>query len=204
MIKYLIGVTVISVVIFLAYINSRGKLVTTPAATETTVTQTETAKVEKTDPKWLENYCREEVKKLPEAPFKYTGLDGDVHLYSIPDVSLKNKIPADKFHKAETCALWYKYDPKEAYASLGVEDGINIKLVNAFEENADRIFSAAVNNSWKKISPLTDDEGGRPGYGYQGFPVVFTRENADAGTVEFATADFGANTFYVHFITYEK
>ncbi|OGG07440.1 hypothetical protein A2872_02455 [Candidatus Gottesmanbacteria bacterium RIFCSPHIGHO2_01_FULL_42_12] len=204
MIKYLIGLTVITVVIFVAYMTAKGKLIQSPATKEILVSQSETAKVDKTDPKWLEKYCREEVKKLPVAPFKYTRLDGDVHAYAIPDVSLKKRIPTDKFYKAKTCALWYKYDPKEAYASLGVEYGMNIKLDNAFEENADLVFSKAIDKSWQKISPLGKDERGRPGYSYPGFPLAFTRENKDAGTTEFVTADFGGNVFYVRFVAYEK
>ena len=113
-------------------------------------------------------------------------------------------IPQDKFQQATTCSLWYKFDPKEAYASLGVESLNDIKLTIKFEENADRVFSAAIDKSWHKEKSLSDEEGGRPSYGYKGFPLIFTRENTDLNTVEFATAEFGANEFFTDFVLYEK
>ncbi len=204
MTKYLIGLVAITVIIFAAYLNFKGKLVQTPATKNIVASQTEAAKVDKNDPKWLEKYCREEAVKLPKAPFANKGLDGGVHFYSIPNVSLQSKIPNDKFYKTKACGLWYKYDPREAYSSLGVEYGIDIKLLNAFEENADQVFSAAIAKSWQKISPLNDKDSGRPGYSYKGFPLIFTRENKALGTMEFVTADFGANAIFIDFVVYEK
>jgi hypothetical protein len=198
-----LGVAIVSVLILALFVY-KGKIVTGWAEKLLQVKETRTSKVDKNDPNWLKEYCRKEIKNLPQAPFKIKRLDGDVHFLSIPNVYLNARIPSDKRNGTVTCSLWYNYDPKEAYASVAVEYLTDIKSVNTFEENVDRLLSQAIDKSWKKISPLNDTEGGRPAYGYSGVPLVYTRENESLETVEYATADWGANTFYVNLTAYEK
>ena len=82
---------------------------------------------------------------------------------------------------------------------------IALKRVECARESKDCLYyTEATNKSWKKISPVSDEEGGRPPYTYDGMPLVFTRENGDLGTIEYATVEFGAGQLYVHFIVYEK
>lgn len=200
--KQLLGLTIVPVVIIILFIF-RGKIVQGLDIKYLALFPTQATKVDKTDPNWLENYCHTEVKKLPEPPFKFTGLDGDIH-DTLPDVELVDLIPKDKFFKAEACALWYKYDKKAAYASIGVEYFFHIDSVNAFEENTDHLITAAIDKSWKKLSPISDEKGGRPGYTYKGFPMIFTRENKALNTVEYATVNFGADELFIHFVAYEK
>jgi len=107
-------------------------------------------------------------------------------------------------HKFIPDEKWYNFENEEAYASVGVEYKFHIDFINMFEENVDRLYTEAIDKSWEKISPLTDQEGGRPHYSYEGFPIVFTRENAELGTVEYATVQFGSRSLYIHFTAYEK
>lgn len=162
-------------------------------------------KVDKNDPNWLENYCLKEVKNLPEAPFSFT--KKDVHARSrtgASDTYLHKNIPDNKWFKAQTCVIWYDFDPKQAYPSLWVEYTLDIKASNTFEENTDVAYTKVIDKDWKKISPLSNQESGNPRYVYGGMPLVFTRENNGLGTVEYATVSFGSKQLYVHFIVYER
>lgn len=203
----LLGITVIFVLVFAASITRFGDLSTAPWQKLVLVKGPTKAKIDKTDPKWLRTYCTQEAKNLPAAPFKNKGLDGDVHFYNIPSVFLQNSIPKDKWSKTVSCGLWHKFESKEAYGSVGVEYGPDIRLVRIFQENVDNLITKTIqkiDKNWVKVSPLSDSEGGRPVYGYAGFPMVFKRENPDLETVDFATMTFGANNFYMNFSVYEK
>ena len=200
----LLGLGVILVIITFAFMY-RGRMATFPGIKELLVKSPEAPKVDKSDPEWLSKYCLEEVKNLPEAPFAYKEKDVKVNAYSsVSDVYLDKFIPEEKWFKAKTCAIWYNFENEEAYASVGVEYRFHIDFVNLFNENVDRLYTEAIDKSWKKISPLTDKEGGRPHYTYDGFPMIFTRENTELGTVEYATAEFGSRSLYIHFTVYEK
>ena len=192
-------VTIITLVLF------KGRLLEGLGQKFLPVKKVEIAKVDKSEANWLENYCLKEVKSLPEAPFKFT--KKDVHTRSrtsASDIYLRKYIPDNKWFKAQTCVIWYDFEYKEAYASVGVEYIFDIKAVNTFEENTDTLYTKAIDKGWKKISPLSDKESGRPNYTYDGMPMVFTRENKDVGTEEYATVNFGPRVLYVHFIAYEK
>ncbi|MBI4091360.1 hypothetical protein HY419_01250 [candidate division WWE3 bacterium] len=200
----LLGIAIVPVII-ITLVLFRGRLREGMGVKYLPVKKVEKAVADKSDPKWLENYCFKEVKNLPEAPFKYTNKDvREFASSSVSDVYLHKFVPEDKWYKAYTCKIWYKFEPEEAYASVGVDYVIHIDSVNTFQENTDRLYSEAIDKSWKKISPLSDSEGGRPHYSYDGFPLVFTRENADIGTMEYATIEFGSNSLYVHLSVYEK
>lgn len=196
---FVVAVPIITLVLF------RDRLIEGLGLKFLPVKKVEEVKVDKSDPNWLENYCLAEVKNLPEAPFTFT--KKDVHLRSrgsASDVYLDKYIPENKWFKAQTCVIWYDFEYKEAYASVGLEYVFNIKASNAFDENVDRLYTEAIDKGWKKISPLSRDESGVPVYVYAGIPIVFTRENSDLGTVEFATVEMASKQLYVHYIVYEK
>lgn len=205
--RVLLGLLIIPVLIFLAFSNAKGQIVKTPFVTYLIgKVQQITTGVDKTDPKWMRSYCSNELKKLPTPPFKYTGLNGDIH-FGITDVSLKKFIPQEKFLDSVTCGYWYKYNPKDAYASVGVEYIFDIKYSNAFKENVDRLYTESIqktSKTWKKSQSLSDNEGGRPFYGYKGFPLIFSREISKIGTEEFININWGANELFVQFTVYEK
>lgn len=177
----------------------------TPKKSETTTQKTPTpaAQVDKTDPKWLEKYCREEMAKLPEAPFKF---ENKIDIYlTMADTYIISRIPeGKKYTGEETCQIDYKFKDEIAYPSVGVEYEFDINNANMFREKVDQMISAKMASSWKKISPLSAEEAGRPFYLYEGIPLVFTRENPTTGTVDFAYFDFGALVLYASFTTYEK
>lgn len=162
-----------------------------------------TPQVDKKDKDWMYKYCAQEVVKLPEAPFKYKSREGPTR--NGPMVWISQMFPKDtRFDHQSGCAIDYKYDEKEAYASLGVKNGVSIEYVNEFQKRVDELLTSKIDSSWKKISPLTKEQSGNPGYSYQGFPMVFTRENADLGTVEYIDIFFGAGTLYIKIEFYAK
>ena len=165
--------------------------------------------VDKNDPEWLDKYCKLEIKNLPKLPFANKGLEKDINgedvqEYGIPDIDLKKMIPEDKWYETEGCGLWYKYSDEEAYPSVGVDYAFNIDVANTFQENVDRLITESMDESWEKISPISNSDAGRPFYMYNGFPLIFMRENKKLGTVEYMTANFGANTFFMNFYVHEK
>lgn len=201
--KKLLGMAIIPVAI-IALVFWKGKAIYSIAIKYLPVKIVKPVKVDKSDPNWLKSYCAAEIKNLPQAPFKNQGLDGDVHFLAIPATYLGEKIPENKWYEAKTCSLWYKYLPEEAYPSVAVEYKFDIRATNQFQENVDRLISEAIDKSWKKISPIDDKAGGRPFYLYKGFPMIFTREKADVGTIELTTLDWGANALFVNLTVYEK
>ena len=95
------GIIIIPVLITALFLFG-GRIVTGGALKYLSVKKTEAVKVDKSDPKWLKEYCRGEIKNLPMPPFKITKLDGDVHFLSVPDVSLSAIIPNDKWYDTVT------------------------------------------------------------------------------------------------------
>ncbi len=166
-------------------------------------TSTNTPQVDKKDKDWMYKYCAQEVVKLPEAPFKYKSKEGPSRNGAM--VWISAMFPKDtRFDHKSGCAMGYKYDEEDAYASLGVKNGVSIEYVNEFEKRVDELLTSKIDSSWKKISPLTKEKSGNPGYSYKGFPMIFTRENPDLGTVEYIDIFFGANTLYIKIEFYEK
>ncbi|MBI2021676.1 hypothetical protein HYS93_02195 [Candidatus Daviesbacteria bacterium] len=166
-----------------------------------TPTQTKPA-VDKKDPKWLEKYCKEELAKIPDAPFKYKEKEAIVG--TLGDPYILDKFPKDKRFKGKSCVIDYNYEDEPAYASVGVTYKFDIRFRNQFEEAVDKLISSKMDSSWKKISPVSNEEGGRPFYSYKGFPMVFTRENSATGTVDYVDINWGAKSLFVTFSTYEK
>lgn len=162
-----------------------------------------TSQVDKKDNDWMYKYCQQEVVKLPEVPFIYKSKIGPTK--NGPMVWVSKMFPKDtRYDHQSGCAMDYKYDPDEAYASLGVKNGVDIKYTNEFEGRVDELITSKIDSSWRKISPLNQKERGSPSYSYQGFPMIFTRENADLGTVEYIDIFFGANTLYIKIEFYVK
>lgn len=172
------------------------------ATTQTNQTTTQAKLADKKDPKWLENYCKEETAKLPEAPFTYEK-KRNTYL-TRADTYILARIPEDKKYKEKTCQLDYIFEDKIAYPSLGIEYKFDIKYTNLFQEKVDQIVSSKMDSSWKKISPIPNPDAGRYAFSYKGFPLVFTRENSSTGTIDYAYFDWGSKTFYVSITTYEK
>jgi hypothetical protein len=159
--------------------------------------------VDKKDKDWMYKYCAEEVVKLPEAPFKYKSKEGP--LRSGPMLWISKMFPKDtRFDHQSGCRMDYEFDLKEAYVSLGVEYKNDIKFTREFEKRVDEMITSKIDSSWKKLSPLTKEQSGNPGYTYQGFPMVFTRENTELGTVEYIDIFFGAGTLFIKIEFYEK
>jgi len=159
------------------------------------------ALVDKSDPDWLIGHCMSEIVKLPEASFSYE--DKDTPYISSPTTFISKLLPEDKRYDAETCNVAYNYDSTEAYASYGLEYTADINVVNAFAERIASDYSSQIDSSWSLFSQLSDEEAGRPGYASKALPLVFTRENAQLGTVEYAEVFLGI-PLYVKFTAYEK
>lgn len=196
--KFVIPIVIISFALW------QGKAIRSFAIKYLPIKKLSEVKVDKADPMWLRKYCAAEVKNLPNPPFSHNGLDGDVHFLSIPATYIGKLIPSDKRSGNINCSLWYKYDTKTAYESVAVEYVVDIKAVNAFEENVEKLISESIVKSWRKISPLNEKDAGQPVYAYKGFPLVFTREKSDLGTVEYANFAWGGNTFFITLTVYEK
>lgn len=158
--------------------------------------------ITKDNPDWIDEYCKEQVNLLPEPPFTVTE-KGKVVIYGLGPTYLSGRVPEDKWPKAKTCRIAYSFDETEAYASMGVENKIDIQYKNEFSKQVDIAHTDKINSTWKKISPINSKEGGRPSYSYEGIPLVFTRENTALGTVEFATMEFGVD-YFVRITVYEK
>ena len=109
-----------------------------------------------------------------------------------------------RFDHQSGCRMEYKYDSEEAYASLGVEYRGIIERAIEFDKRVDELLTSKIDSSWKKISPLTKEQSGNPGYVYQGFPMVFTRENTDLGIVEYIDIFFGGGFIYIKIEFYAK
>ncbi|MCL4365887.1 hypothetical protein M1437_01540 [Patescibacteria group bacterium] len=162
-----------------------------------------TPQVDKKDKDWMYKYCQQEVVKLPEVPFKYKSKEGPTRSGAM--VWISEMFPKEiRYDRKSGCEMAYKYDEKEAYASLGVQYRFHIDSVNEFEKRVDELLTSKIDSSWKKISPLTKEKSGNPGYSYQGFPMVFKRENVELGTVEYIDIFFGASTLYIKIEFYVK
>ena len=159
--------------------------------------------VDKKDEDWMYKYCAGEIVKLPEAPFKYKSKVGPTR--NGPMVWISQMFPkGTRYDHQSGCEMDYKFDEKQAYASLGVKLTTDIKSVNAFEKRVDELITQKMDSSWKKISPLGQQQSGNPGYSYQGFPMVFKKENSGLGTVEYIDIFFGGNEIYIKIEFYEK
>ena len=174
-----------------------------PKSVDVNTQKADTKLVDKADKDWMNKYCAQEILKLPEAPFKFKSKEGPIRSGAM--VWISKMFPKDtRFDHQSGCSMDYKYDKSQAYASLGVENKNDIKYVIEFEKRVDELITSKIDSSWKKISPLTKEQNGNPGYTYQGFPMVFTRENPDLGTVEYIDIFFGAGTLYIKIEFYVK
>lgn len=164
--------------------------------------------VTKDDSEWMSKYCREQSAALPPAPFRYIKKDTyeKAKGVPIPPTYVGSRMPKDaKGNKPDslTCGMVYTYDEKEAFSSVGVAYKFDINAFNDFYQRADQIHTSIMDATWKKISPLDKEEAGRPFYSYEGYPLLFTRENPALGTVDYATMSFAVD-YYVQFTVYEK
>lgn len=161
--------------------------------------------IDKSDSKWMEEYCQQEMHKLPKPPFKYNEVRDPANMSEGSSSWVVKGVAQDKrvFHSKD-CAIEYMYDEKIAFPSVGVKYSFDIKASNQFEKIVDELLTPKFDRSWKKISPLTQEDSGNPGYSYQAFPLVFRRENSQLGTIEFASADFNAGGILINFYVAEK
>lgn len=164
--------------------------------------------VTKDDPEWMWKYCREQAALLPPAPFKYEKKETweKEKWIPIPPRYVASRMPKDaKGNKPDSmsCGIVYKYDEKEAFASLGVAYKFDINAFNEFYQHADNVHTDVMDAAWKKISPLNREETGRSYYSYEGYPLLFMRENSALGTMEYADMSFAVD-YYVIFTVYEK
>ncbi len=169
------------------------------------VKQTDTPQVDKKDKDWMYKYCQQEIHKLPKPPFKYNEVRDPANMSEGSSAWIVKEVAQDKrvFHSKD-CSIEYMYDEKVAFPSVGVKYSFDIKQVNQFEQRVDELLTPKFDSSWKKISPLNQGDTGNPGYSYQGFPLVFRRENSQLGTIEFASADFVAAGILIDFYVAEK
>jgi hypothetical protein len=161
--------------------------------------------VTKDDPDWLGKYCSEQAAKLPPPPFKYKKRTEEGKWLIITSLGVGKRLPKDENGyevDSLTCRVIYSYDPKEAWPSMGVNYVIDIKSSNEFEKKVDEIYTLSMDPTWEKISSLGQEETGRPFYSYQGFPLLFKRENPKLGTVEYAEMAFAID-YWVKFTVYE-
>ena len=180
--------------------SSPGAQVVAPPSIKTSIT--------KDDPEWMSKYCREQSAALPPAPFTYIKKDTyeKAKGVPIPPLYVGSRMPKnEKGYRVDslTCGMVYKYDDKEAFSSVGVAYKFDINTFNEFEQRADNIHTSIMDATWKKISPLGKEEAGRPFYSYDGYPLLFTRENPELGTVEYADMNFAID-YYVLFTVFEK
>src|SRR3989338_8821859 len=182
-----------------AFSSSKSQVVAPPGI-ETSVT--------KDDPEWMSKYCREQSAAFPPAPFKYEKKEtyekakGD----PAPPTEIGRRMPKDaKGNEPDslTCGFVYKYDDEEAFASVGIAYKFDINAFNEFYERADNLHTHAMNATWKKISLLSNKEAGRPFNSYEGYPLLFMRENPVLGTIEYASMHFAVD-YYVLFTIFEK
>lgn len=164
--------------------------------------------VTKNEEEWMGKYCREQAALLPPAPFKYESKDTyeRAKWIPIPPRYVASRMPKDaKGNKPDSmsCGMVYKYDEKEAFASVGVLYEFDINASNEFYRRADQIHTSTMDATWKKISPLSNEEADRPFFIDESFPLLFMRENPALGTVEYADMSFAVD-YYVKFTVYEK
>jgi len=167
-----------------------------------------TTAITKDQDEWMSKYCKEQAATLPLAPFKYQNRKNYEQNKGVPIPPLyvgkrmpnkANGYPVDSL----TCGFSYKYDDKEAFASVGVIYKFDIDRFNDFYERSDSIYTNNMDATWKKVSPLSNEEAYRSPSTYKGYPLLFMRENLELGTVEYASINFAVD-YYVHFTVYEK
>lgn len=194
---YIIAAVLTSIILLLAFVL---KFMPEVLFNKTKSPQSTASSIDKTDPKWLEKYCIEKVDKFPEAPFKYENKNPPS--VNMPSAYISEKIPKGK--KQSTCQVSFHFDTEKAYSSLGVKWGADIRLNRAFEEKVDNLITPKM-AGWEKISPLiSDKEAGRPGYAYQGFPMIFKQDSPISNTTDYVDFIFGGNQLYVELTTHEK
>lgn len=164
-----------------------------------------TSQVDKKEKDWMEKYCQQELHKLPKPPFKYSEVRDPANMSESSSAWIIKEVPQEKrvFHSKD-CSIEYRYDEKVAFPSVGVKYSFDIKQTNKFEQTVEELLTPKFDSSWKKISPLNQKDTGNPSYSYQGFPMVFRRENSQLGTIEFASADFVAAGILIDFYLAEK
>lgn len=162
--------------------------------------------VTKDDPQWMFKYCSEQAGKLPIPPFKYQKSEKkDAVVFSIPSVEVNKRLPqrVDGYKvDSLTCRIIYDFDDKEAFTSMGVEYRFDIKAFNEFKKRVDEMHTLSMDQTWEKIFSV-DQKTSNPSYAYQGFPMLFMRENPKLGTVEYAEMDFAID-YWVKFTVYEN
>lgn len=172
--------------------------------------------IDKKDTEWLSKYCKKMVTLIPPPPFAYQTKDEAKGM--VGPLYIDNVISKDVLKKAETCGIGYKFNEKQAYADMGIEYRFHIDSANKFEATVDKAYTLIMlspikklpfgiilkdkKSAWKKLNDLTDKESGRPHYTYNGFPLIFMRENKKLGLTEYAEVFFGID-YYINLTVFE-
>lgn len=140
----------------------------------------------------LEKYCKEEALKLPEVTFTYRSKSGPTRsgpLLWVDQFIPKDKKPSEKI----SCTMTYIFDGRTAYGQMGTEyPGQG----QEFDRRVRASLESKLDSSWEKVSG--------PSISNDSFNMVYKRENAQMGTVDFVDAFDGGAVIYVKFNTYYK
>lgn len=166
-------------------------------------------RVNKSDPQWLIKYCKQMVAILPPPPFTY--LEKDTAKQMTGPIHTEAVIPEGELKRSETCGIGYSFEERRAYADMGVKYIFDINYRNDFEEAVDEAYTITMLNptkktlfgltipdkksAWTNERTLTNQEGGRPHFAYEGLPMIFKRENKKLGLTEYVEAYFGVDYF---------
>lgn len=148
--------------------------------------------VKKGDLSALEKYCKEEVLKLPEVPFKYETKEGPRVSGAMAWVS--KFMPEDRrISKHKSCSMAYSFNGKDAYAQMGF---IYPTEGSKFDAAVIRNLLGKIDSSWERV--LEADKSPDK------FALIFKRENLKMGTVDYVDVFNGGLVLYIKFNTYYK
>lgn len=163
-----------------------------PTPIQSVQASTTAPQVRKGDLSALEKYCKEEVLKLPEAPFKYVSKEGP--RVSGAMVWISKFIPEDKrISKHKSCSMAYSFTGKDAYAQMGA---VYPTESNQFDAAVIRNLLGKIDSSWERV--LEADKSPDK------FALIFKRENQQMGTVDYVDVFSGGLVLYIKFNTYYK
>lgn len=148
--------------------------------------------VKKGDLEALEKYCKEEVLKLPEAPFKYETKEGPRTSGAM--VWISKLMPEDRrISKHKSCSMAYSFNGKSAYAQMGA---VYPTESNQFDAAVIRNLLGKIDSSWERV--LEADKSPDK------FALIFKRENPQMGTVDYVDVFSGGLVLYMKFNSYYK
>ncbi|OGG07439.1 hypothetical protein A2872_02450 [Candidatus Gottesmanbacteria bacterium RIFCSPHIGHO2_01_FULL_42_12] len=140
----------------------------------------------------LEKYCKEEVLKLPVAPFTYDSKEGPRTSGAMPWIS--QFMPEDRrINQHKSCSMAYSFNGKIAYGEMGQNYPMYTDKFNAAVVSR---LSTKIGPPWERVYGDNIKDGA--------FPMVYRRENTQMGTVDFIDVFSGGLTLYLKINTYYK